>query len=575
MASGNTSLPASSLEPGHVIGERYRVLAELGSGGMGTVYKVEHTLMAKEMALKLLRPELGAVPQIAERFEREARSASRLDDVHIVRVTDFGRAPDGAPYLVMELLEGEPLSARIARGDLSPVEALEILDQILAALEHAHHHGVIHRDLKPDNIMLVPKDGRTIVKILDFGLAKLTADREGTPNLTQTGMIFGTPRYMAPEQAAGEPIDARTDLYAVGVLAYELLSGKTPFDAPTAVEILSAHLTQAPPPLVLPGAPADLEARLSTVVLRALEKHKRDRFQSAAELREALSVLWPDAGLELPSPLGRAPSGPRGAKATGLTDTALRAPERAPTPAPEPHPRPARRRAWVLAGIALFVALVVIARSGATGIERAEEALAKGDLPAARAVLATLLAEQPGDARVQLLAGHLAFAEDDADGTAQAYERALELDGAIAGDAVLAANTRRLLEKNQRAGGRLITALALHAGSPGAPLLAELAEKAPVQRMRSHAFQALERLGETSRLDLFTYLSGELDQVRAESCKSRKWYIERLAGLDDPRVLAILERERSRKGGILNLEDVNGCMATELEGHIAKHKRGG
>jgi eukaryotic-like serine/threonine-protein kinase len=236
---------------GEIVGERYRVVAQLGSGGMGTVYRVEHTLMAKEMAMKLLRPELSVIPQIVERFEREARSASRLDNEHIVRVMDFGRAPNGALYLVMELLEGESLTDRMkAVVSLPASEALEIADQVLAALEHAHSNGIVHRDLKPDNMMLVRRDSRVIVKILDFGLAKMTSESApGQPTLTQAGMVFGTPRYMAPEQAAAEPVDERTDLYAVGVLLYEMLSGKPPFMAPNAVDLLTAHLTQPVPPL--------------------------------------------------------------------------------------------------------------------------------------------------------------------------------------------------------------------------------------------------------------------------------------------------------------------------------------
>jgi tRNA A-37 threonylcarbamoyl transferase component Bud32/tetratricopeptide (TPR) repeat protein len=564
-----TSGPASThvpLKGGDVIGERYRVLDQLGSGGMGTVYRVEHTLMAKEMAMKLLRPELSVIPQIVERFEREARSASKLDNGHIVRVIDFGRAPSGALYLVMELLDGEALSARISRGPISVDEALGLVDQILDALEHAHANGVVHRDLKPDNIMLVPRDGRTVLKILDFGLAKMTGpEDERGATLTQAGMVFGTPRYMAPEQAAAEPVDVRTDLYSVGVILFELLTGRPPFTSTNAVELLTAHLTQQPPTLEVPAADPVTLDKLRKIVTRSMAKHKLERFQTATELRDALAACWDPA--QPPVTHSRAPRGvstPRGGVAAPVESPAPDAPRRSVPLA----------AALALAAVVAVGAMILWGSEGdvsePTMLERAERALATGDLPAARAILGQLAAKDADAPRTNLLVGHLDFAQGDLDSAVTAYKKALEKDGDVASDPVLAANAKKILEKNQKAGGTLITALALHATSGGAPLLAELAESAPVQRMRSHAFQALERLGETHRLELFEYLSGELDRVRAESCKTRKWYIDRLVALDDPRALPILKRERGRRGGLFNLEDVNGCMADELKSHISK-----
>ncbi|MCK6551438.1 protein kinase [Myxococcota bacterium] len=568
MTSGSVSTQVS-LQSGEIIGERYRVLGPLGSGGMGTVYRVEHTLMAKEMAMKLLRPELSIIPQIVERFEREARSASKLDNAHIVRVTDFGRAPNGALYLVMELLDGEALSARIARGPVPVDEALGLADQILDALEHAHANGVVHRDLKPDNIMLVPRDGRTVLKILDFGLAKMTGPDDRGATLTQAGMVFGTPRYMAPEQAAAEPVDLRTDLYAVGVILFELLSGRPPFTSTNAVELLTAHLTQQPPPLEVPGAAPEILEKLREIVRKSMAKHKLERFQTATELREALAACWDPASPPVSfSRVPRAVSMPRPVtpQAPGASTT--------PTPATEGARRVPLFAALGLAAVVAIGAMILWGSEGSvsepTMIERAERALATGDLPAARAILGQLAAKNADDPRTNLLVGHLDYAQGELDAAVIAYKKALEKDGDVAADPVLAANTKKIIEKNQKAGGTLVTALALHATSGGAALLADVAENAPVQRMRSHAFQALERLGETHRLDLFTYLSGELEKVRAESCKTRKWYIDRLAALDDPRALPVLKRERGRRGGLFNLEDVNGCMADELKSYISK-----
>src|SRR5438270_10316765 len=192
-----------------MIADRYRVLAPLGRGGMGAVYRVEHVMLKKELALKFLHAELGRLEEVARRFEREASACARLDHPNIIAVTDFGRTADGMLFLVMELLQGQSLTELIRPGGVGrplPVErALHLERQILRALEHAHSSGIVHRDLKPDNVMVIARDGeRDIVKLLDFGIAKMTApDESGPPGqaLTQAGVVFGTPEYLSPEQA--------------------------------------------------------------------------------------------------------------------------------------------------------------------------------------------------------------------------------------------------------------------------------------------------------------------------------------------------------------------------------------
>src|SRR6185312_15757533 len=205
---------------GQVVGERYRIVNRIGLGGMGAVYRAEHTMMRRDLAIKVLLPELSGKEEFARRFEREAESASRLDHPNIITVTDFGRTAEGSLFLVMEFLAGTSLSAAIAEGPMPRGRALAIERQILRALDHAHAAGVVHRDLKPENIMLVERDGQTdVVKILDFGIAKVTEPQNGSPGreaLTQAGVIFGTPEYLSPEQALGEAVDARADVYAAG-----------------------------------------------------------------------------------------------------------------------------------------------------------------------------------------------------------------------------------------------------------------------------------------------------------------------------------------------------------------------
>jgi serine/threonine protein kinase len=281
----------TSLKPGDLIGDRYRVIDELGEGGMSVVYRVQHMLLLKYMALKLLRPELSQMPAVVERFQLEARSVCQLDDPNIVRVTDFGRQPNGSLYLVMDYLEGEPLAWKLRReGTVSIDTAVDITSQILSGLAHAHGFGVVHRDLKPENIMLVKRFDRLQVKILDFGIAKLTArEDEGSARpITQAGTVFGTPRYMSPEQASAEAVDLRADLYAVGVILYEMLSGKPPFDGPSAVKILSKVLTEEPPKLNLTQPSKAVGQQVEQVVMRALQKERADRYPTADAFRAAL-----------------------------------------------------------------------------------------------------------------------------------------------------------------------------------------------------------------------------------------------------------------------------------------------
>ncbi|HEX4460211.1 MAG TPA: serine/threonine-protein kinase, partial [Polyangia bacterium] len=193
---------------GRVLGGRYRLLERLGQGGMGTVYRATHTLMEKPVAVKILRPEMATDAEAIARFHREARSASRLDHDHCIRVTDFGQSDDGHLFLVMELLDGVSLSHVTRRGPVPPGRAAAVGVAVAEALAHAHEQGLIHRDLKPDNVFLARRaKGREIVKVLDFGLAKLASDSALGPSITRDGTVFGTPEYMAPEQAEGEKLD--------------------------------------------------------------------------------------------------------------------------------------------------------------------------------------------------------------------------------------------------------------------------------------------------------------------------------------------------------------------------------
>lgn len=271
---------------GKVVAGRYRLECLLGEGGMGVVYRARHVLIDRVVALKLIRPDLRGETHLRAWMLREARAANRVDHAHIVEIHDVGETDDGELYLVMEYLVGSSLSSEIAKGPQQLSRAVDILEQMCAALARAHDLGVVHRDLKSDNIMLTSKGGRRdFVKILDFGLAALSRD----PRLAPKGAIFGTPEYMSPEQARGEDAMPSSDLYALGILFYELVTGQLPFRSPDRDTLLEMQKTGAPP---RPRALAkDLPETAERIILKLLEKDPKNRFRDGHHLQEELKAL--------------------------------------------------------------------------------------------------------------------------------------------------------------------------------------------------------------------------------------------------------------------------------------------
>jgi len=294
---GSTEVPAyGEAEEGDLVGsvlsERYRLDAYIGGGGMGEVYRGEHVMMKKTVAVKVLRSEVADREKLVERFRREAQAAGNLDHPNICSATDFGRADDGSFYLVMEYVEGQNLADLLARrGALEFDRALEVADQIADALEVAHESGVVHRDLKPENVMLVDQpDGTERVKVLDFGVSRVQM-ADDMPSLTKTGAVFGTPHYMSPEQAGGERVDSRADLYGLGSVLYEMLTGRPVFDGDRSVHVMAAHLKDDP------RAPsrciewAQVPPALDRLVLDLLEKEPEQRPQSATDVRGRIEIV--------------------------------------------------------------------------------------------------------------------------------------------------------------------------------------------------------------------------------------------------------------------------------------------
>ncbi|NUP10274.1 MAG: serine/threonine protein kinase [Polyangiaceae bacterium] len=292
-APRSTRPAAARITVGSILEERYRVLGIIGQGGMGTVYEAEHLNIGRRVALKILKPEHAQKGEAVARLRHEARVVSQIGHPNICEIFDIGQFEDGSPYLVMERLRGETLAQRIERGPLLRLDEIaDIMVQVLAALEAAHRKNVIHRDMKPDNIFLAQRQIGIVAKILDFGISKANGPDELPHHLTRTGMVMGTPYYMAPEQAMGERmLDGRVDVWGVAVAIYEALTGQRPFVARNYNALLVQILTVTPRPIL--ELRPDLPPAFGEVMRRALEKRRDGRFSTAKELSEALSAFRP------------------------------------------------------------------------------------------------------------------------------------------------------------------------------------------------------------------------------------------------------------------------------------------
>jgi tRNA A-37 threonylcarbamoyl transferase component Bud32 len=272
-----------------VLADRYKILGVLGDGGMGRVYLGEHVTLRKKVAIKILKQEFCHDRTNVERFLQEARAASMVRHENIVDIMDFGNMPNGQVFFVMELLEGRDLSQLLKDvGRLPWLRTRNILLQVVRALRAAHEAGIIHRDMKPGNVFLTNRASATdYVKVLDFGIAKV--EDQSTSGLTRTGAVFGTAGYMAPEQACGEPVDARTDIYAVGCMMFELLTGRLPFPGNNFMRVLTQHMNERPPPPREVAPDADISEEVEQIILTTLEKKPSDRYPDMSALERAIA----------------------------------------------------------------------------------------------------------------------------------------------------------------------------------------------------------------------------------------------------------------------------------------------
>jgi serine/threonine-protein kinase len=287
---------AAELTEGMVLKGKYEVLEKVGVGGMATVYRVRHLHLQEDVAIKVVSSSLAADPDFLERFQTEAVVTRKLRHLNAVRLDDFDVTDDGRPFIVMEFVRGKSLRTLLKEGWLSPARAADIARQVALALGAAHELGIIHRDIKPDNILLVPQaDGNNLVKVLDFGIARVSGElatvaANHTP--TRTGIILGTPQYVSPEQAKGgrsADMDGRSDLYSLGVVLYEMLTGGQPYHAENPLDLLLQHIQAVPTPPHLANSCARISLAMSELVMKALEKDPAKRFQTAAEMAQALN----------------------------------------------------------------------------------------------------------------------------------------------------------------------------------------------------------------------------------------------------------------------------------------------
>jgi serine/threonine protein kinase len=573
-----------------MIGGRYRIDSILGEGGMGTVYAAEHALMRKRVALKVLHPVMSQNPDMVARFEREAMAAAHIDHPNIAGATDFGQLDDGSFFLVLELIEGENLRVVIARDRLPIERAIHIGKQIASALARAHALGVVHRDLKPDNVMLITRgDDTSFVKVLDFGIAKVPIlelgaqpppSSIGTPPpesasprvLTQIGMIYGTPEYMAPEQALGQPVDSRADLYALGVLLFEMITGKRPFDHDNTAMLLGLHVAGAVPAMATVAPDLQVPSALEAIVRRLLAKDPAQRFATATELEEALAqASFVSLPTEPPPGMSRASDRPRTlppwalpvagaglfAIVTLVAASFLFARGASSTPPFRTDSAPLTRDA--ASSVAVPVPSAVPEDPLAGVIAAAEQALKKKNPAGAIALMTPIEATNGDRADVhRILERAYGMTHDRASALHEA-DSWLALDPAAVSDLGLQTDVGEAAT-HQETTDQAIAVLASRLGEPGVDILYDLAYAPHQPPWLSHKAKAA-----LARPELRAHAGPSagilLDLRAASTCEAKHALLPRVKAVGDHRALLILQPLASTGGcGFLGRHDCYPCL---------------
>ncbi len=593
---------------GMIIDGRYCLDALIGRGGMGSVFRATHITIRRTVAVKLLHPSLVGIPEIGKRFHREAYAIGRIEHPNCVNVSDFGTLEDGSLYLVMEYLQGRSLAETLEAGrKLEPLRALQILRHILRGLGHAHEAGIVHRDIKPENVVLVEHEGDPdFAKILDFGIAKLIgeAEAEGASDvkLTQAGVAFGTPIYMSPEQAVGNPIDGRADLYGASVLGYEMLTGRTPFYSEDKLEVLSMHTSRPVPPMN--PAAAEVPTAVEQLIARGLAKRPDDRFASAADYIAAIDAtvaqLWPTyvphprqsshgttpvafntplytTEVTASIPASRLSSTPPPHAAHHSTNTALAA-----TPARAVPTQNVRRRSPKLAALLGAAAVVLIAAAfvGYTALgmgdegsvaadagpkslaDRAAELVERGEVKDAVALINADPNAADGDPALQMQLGHAFAAQRMPRRALEAYRNALRVNPLRNDDPKMRANLVVMLEHED--GGFVLEVadvlLGMLQDERPVEVVAAMASSERNDALRHRALEMADSFGFSDRVDRVK--SYTLDLVRGDSCEQRREAVIKLRALGDKRALEVLEAAKVRQGrrGRHRRVNLNRCL---------------
>ena len=523
---------------------------------MGEVYLAEQVSLGRRVALKVLRREVGQQPGMSERFQREARLLSSVEHPAVVRVIDFGQSHDST-CLVMEFAEGETLLQTLAVAPLTAERGRRVLLQLAEGLAAIHSKGIIHRDLKPENVVLTPGPRGEQARLLDFGIAKLLQPDPDAKGLSQVGVVLGTPEYLSPEQAMGNPLDARSDVYSLGVLAYRMLSGALPFTGPNARDFLVQHIGTPPVPLLEAAPGIEDDPDLAAIVMRCLSKDARARYQTADDLVGALEAR--------PRLASRLPALPRAISSVSEVIFARRPvqplPESRPAPLGEvptgkntPVPAPARvsdtestprRRRWPLiaAGAAVAILAVVIFAAWGGGKDPLDAARSELDAGKARDALQTLDRLEKSGVPVERLAGLRAAAQHamhDHDSEMRTLLAARSSDSVLDGRPL-----RALTEDLAHQGGEGPPKDFLD-GLPPARTTAALkgiAESGTTDASWG-ALRYLDRQHRTDTLDLVSVYGGWLE---SSDCNARTLAARRLGELGRPEAVALLQKAKKKK----------------------------
>jgi eukaryotic-like serine/threonine-protein kinase len=609
---------------GRTLDDRYEVVRCLGAGAMGKVYEVRHLRLGKRFAMKVIHRELTQVPEFVARFEREALSMSHLQHPNCISVTDFGHSASGELYLVMEFLEGASLADMLDRP-LPVGTALEIARQILLGLQHAHQAGIVHRDVKPENVMRIESTGGSWqIKVVDFGIAKAPIGSSSAEPLTKAGVVFGTPQYMAPEQALGGEVGPRVDLYAVGVILWRMLTGRPLFEGIEGhIELLSAKIS-TPAPSLDKVAPGVFSRSLCELLRRVLERKPSERIGSAGELLEALQQIQrePRGGLADSRRAGlswmiRVAEVPR--TLTGLYVDWYRC---MGVDAPSWRGRllglGSRRGAAVLGSAIAVVMLLCLpllllggdrsaggtshgltagssttavakgptapalppkptikifkgskpsppstrpsAAPGGDAITRIRGLLGKRDCREAVLELRNVLQHLPQHAEAHYLLGAALICRRQYSEGIASYTTALRLNPAFQRDGSLLEDAQQLLKVPTHRGNALELLAAL--GSPALPTLLSIASHSPHNALRSRAVAIVTGLGAANQIDWLACYSQDLRH--GATCGDRKVAVAALRKLKDPRAVPVLRQARDERAGFWRRSYRNYCIRTEI-----------